>query len=107
MASHFGFRPALGPRDWALIDRGCRLQINLFPLSLDDSGADLRSRLALLVLLVRVVKFLQARRTPSSVSILEAAVQAVVSHAVAITVTGLLMNHVGDLSRKLVGMSLV
>ena len=83
------------------------MQVDLLPLAFDDSGADLRCRLAFLVLLVGVVKLLQAGRALRSVGILEAAVQAVVAHAVAIAVAGLLMEHVRNLRRQFVGVRLV
>ena len=38
--------------------------------------------------------------------VLEAAVKAIVAHAVAIAVAGLLMEYVGDLGRQFVGMRL-
>ena len=75
------------------------MQIDLLPLPFDDSGANLSGGLALLVLLIRVVKLLQAGGTLRAVSILKATVKAIVSHAVAIAIAGLLMNHVGDLRR--------
>src|ERR1017187_3060634 len=59
-----------------LIHRGRRLKIDLLPLALDDAGANLRSRLARLVQLIRVVEFLQARGAPGTMRAFEAAMQA-------------------------------
>src|SRR5215475_2170945 len=89
-----------------LVHRGRRLQIDLLPLPLDDSGTNLGCGLALPVLFVGVIQLFQAGRTLGSVGILKTAVQTVVTHPVAITVTGLLMDYVGDLGRQLVRVSL-
>ena len=89
-----------------LVHRGGRLQIHLLPVSLDDSRTNLCCGLALPVLLIGVVELFQAGRTLRSVCILETAVETVVTHPVAITVAGLLMEHVGDLGRQFVGVSL-
>ena len=83
------------------------MQIDLLPLALDDSGADLRCGLALLVLLVGVIELLQAGGALRAVRVLKAAVQAVVAHAVAIAVAGLLVQHVGNLRRQFIGVGLI
>src|SRR5579864_60133 len=90
-----------------LIDGGRRIQIDLLPLSLDDSGADLGRAFALFVLLVRIVQLLQASGTLRSMGILKAAVETVVAHPVAVAVAGLLMEHRRNLRRQFVGVSLV
>ena len=87
----------LGTRNSALIDRCRRLQIDLLPLALDDASANLGCGLARLVLLIRVIDFLQARGASRSMRAFEAAVQAVVAHAVAITVARLLWSTAGIL----------
>ena len=73
------------------VHRGRRYQVDLLPLSLDNASADLGRGLALLVLLVGVVKLLQASRALGSMRVLKATVEAVMPHAVAIAVAGLLM----------------
>src|ERR1700757_1748063 len=79
------------------VNCGCRLQIDLLPFALDDGSGDLGRRFALLVLLVGVIELLQAGRALRSMSILEAAVQAVVPHPIAVAIAGLLMQHAGNL----------
>src|SRR5579863_7363605 len=99
----------LGTRDWqpgtSIHGRG-RLQINLLPVALDDASPDLRRRLALLVLLIRVVELLQAGRALRTMRILKAAMQAIVPHAVAIAVARLLMQHIRNLRRELISVGL-
>src|SRR4029077_14460638 len=73
----------------------------------DNSSANLGGRLALLVLLVRVVQLFQTGCTLRPVGVLEATVQAVVSHAVVVAVTRLLMDHIGNLGGQFVGVRLV
>src|SRR5579864_940548 len=84
-------------RRFVLVDRGRLLQVDLLPFALDDAGANLSSGLAFLVLQVRVIQLLQAGRALGAVGVFEAAMQAVVPHAVAIAVARLLMQHVGNL----------
>src|SRR5205807_5273795 len=84
-----------------------RFQVDLLPVAFDDSGANLGGRFPLLALLVRIVELFKASGALRAVGILEAAVQAVVPHAVAITVARLLMNHVGNLGRQFVGVGLI
>src|SRR5580698_1670094 len=93
--------------DSALIDSCSRLQVDGLPVSVGDAGANLGCGLAFLVLLIRVVKLLQARGAACSVRVFIAAVQTVVAHAVAIAVAGLLVEHGRNLRRQLIGMSLV
>jgi len=97
----------LATRDSGLVHRrGCD-EIDLLPFSLDDSGANLSGRFAFLMLLVGVVELLQASRALRSVGALKAAMQAVVAHAVAISVARLLVQDVGNLRGELVGVRLV
>jgi len=78
------------------IDGSGGLEIDLFPIALLDAFADLRRGLALLVFSVGVIEFFQASAANSTMSAFETAVQTVVTHAVAIAIAGLLMNHVWD-----------
>src|SRR2546425_5794002 len=90
------------------VDAGGCLQINLLPIAFDNSRADLPRRLALLVHCVAVVKLLQTSAALRAVSAREAAVQAVVSHAaIAVAIAGLLMDHLRNLRRQLISMSLI
>ncbi len=84
-----------------------RQQIDLLPLSLDNSVAYLSRSLAFFVLLVGIIQLFQAGGALRSVRVLKAAVQAVVAHAVAIAVTRLLMENVRNLGRQFIGMGLV
>src|SRR5271170_106064 len=86
----------------SLVHRGGVIQIDLFPFTPNNSSPNLGRGLTSLVLLIGVIELLQAGCAPGSVSIFVTAVQAVVAHAVAVTVAGLLMEHDRNLSRKFV-----
>src|ERR1700693_920498 len=74
------------------------LQVYLLPFTLHDSLANLGGRLALLVQGIGVIGLFQANRTLSTMGALEAAAQALVSHAaVAIAIAGLLIHDIGNL----------
>src|SRR5438270_5757548 len=87
----------------------CRrgLQIDLLPLSLNNSRPDLGGGFALLMLLVRVIKLFQAGRALRSMGVFKTAVQAVVAHAIAIAVARLLMENSGNLRRQFIRVSLI
>src|SRR5215475_9600460 len=93
-----GFRT----RSSGLVDGCGRLQVDLLPIPLDDSGPDLGGGLALLVLLVGVIQLFQAGCALRPMRTLKAAMQAVMPHAVAVAVARLLMKHARDLGRQLV-----
>src|ERR1035438_1854637 len=89
----------LGTRVSGLVHRCGRHQVDLLPFALDNPGANLRGSLALLVFLIGVIKLLQTGRALSAVSILKAAVQAVVAHSIAVAIARLLMQDVGKIGR--------
>jgi hypothetical protein len=68
------------------------LQIDLFPLSLDDACANLGGGFALLVLLIGVVELFQTGGASGAVCVLVTAMEAIVTHAVAIAIAGLLVE---------------
>src|SRR5262249_49110673 len=78
----------------------------LFPLAFDDPCPNLFGRLALFVLRVRVDDLFHASGALRTVSIFKTGVQAVVTHAVAIAIAGLLMKYGWNFCRQLVGVSL-
>jgi hypothetical protein len=92
---------------FVLVDLCRSLQIDVLPFSLDDPGTNLRGSFAFLMLDVRVVQLFQASPALRSVRAFEAAMQAVMTHAIAIAVTGLLMKNDRDLRSQLIGMRLV
>src|ERR1700720_1562241 len=90
-----------------LVDGCGGLQVYLFPLTFDDAMPNLCCGLTFLVLLVGVVNLLETGGALGSVRAFETAVQAIVSHAVAIAIAGLLMQYGWDLRRQIVGMGLI
>src|SRR5258708_12917035 len=76
-----------------LVDGRWRLQVDQLPIAFDDARSNLGRGLPLLVLLMGVIEFLQAGGAARAVRGFEAAVQAVVAHAVAIAVARLLVQH--------------
>src|SRR5208337_4621845 len=92
----------------SLVNAGRCLQVDQLPVALDDPGANLPRRLALLVHGVSVIKFFQAGSALCAVGAGKAAVQAGVPHAaVAVAVTRLLVNHLWNLRRQFIGMRLI
>jgi len=89
------------------VDRGGSFQIDLLPLPTNNPLPDLPGALMLLVHVVAVVELLQAGRAMRSMIRLEAAMQTFVAHAIAIAITGLLINRVGNLGGQLIGVRLV
>ena len=77
------------------------------PLTGNDCLSNLGCGFAFLVLRVRIVQFFQADVTSRPVSIFEAAMQAIVSHSVAITIARLLVDHRLDLGGQLISMGLI
>jgi hypothetical protein len=59
------------------------------------------------VLLIRVIELLQAGGALGSVGVFKAAVETVVTHAIAIAITRLLMKNLRDLRREFVSVGLV
>src|ERR1700688_1915209 len=86
---------------------GSRFEIYLLPFALDDALTNLCRRPTLLVLLVGIVNLFEAGSTPGPVRVFKATMQAVMAHAVAIAIAGLLVKHPWDLSRQIVGVSLI
>src|ERR1700731_1366986 len=82
-------------------------EVYLLPFALDDALTNLCRRPALLVLLVGIVNLLEAGRTAGPVRVFKAAMQAVMPHAVAIAIAGLLVKHRWNLSCQIVGVSLI
>src|SRR5512142_463023 len=88
------------------VNRGCSLQVNLVPFSGDDTFADLPGGFAFLVHHVAVIKLFQAGPAFRRMGALVAAVQALVAHAVAVAIAGLLVDHALNLGRQFIGMRL-
>src|ERR1700674_339752 len=84
-----------------------RFEVYLLPLALDDGLTHLCRRPTLLVLLVGIVNLLEADSTAGAVRAFKATMQAVMAHAVAIAIAGLLVKHRWNLSCQIVGMSLI
>jgi hypothetical protein len=76
------------PEGAKLVHSGCGFEINFLPLAADDAGSDLRQRLTLLVLAVRVIKLFQANRTVRRMRALIACPQTFVSRVIAVAVAG-------------------
>src|SRR6202521_2549779 len=84
-----------------------RFEVYLLPLALDDGLTNLCRRPTLLVLLVGIVNLLEAGSTAGAVRAFKATMQAVMAHAVAIAIAGLLVKHLRNLSCQIVGVSLI
>src|SRR3954468_1440136 len=89
------------------VDCRRRQQVDLFPLTFNDSRPYLGRSFTLLPLLVGVVQLFETGRALSSVGILKAAVETIVAHAVAIAVARLLMEHGRYLRSEFVGVCLI
>src|SRR5215471_11482973 len=86
--------PGAPYRPWELlVNRGGRLEIHLLPFAANDSGTNLLGHSSFFVFRVTVVKLFQACCALRSVGIFKTAVQAVVTHAVAVAVARLLVQH--------------
>ena len=59
------------------------------------------------MLRIRIVQFLQANVAARAMRVLEATMQAIVSHAIAITIARLLMQYGWNLGRQFIGMQLI
>ena len=90
----------------SLVDRSRGLQVYLLPFAFDDSPANLRRRLMLLVLGIGVINLLQAGGTLRPVRVLKTTVKAVVAHAVAIAIARLLMQYGRNPGGKLIRVGL-
>src|SRR5437588_5489952 len=82
-------------------------EVYLLPFALDDALTNLGRRPTLLVLLVGIVNFFEADSTPGPVRAFKAGMQAVMAHAVAIAIAGLLVKHGRNLSCQIVSVSLI
>jgi hypothetical protein len=91
----------------ALIAFGGLLQVDRLPLSLNHGRPDLRWRLLQLRLLVGEENLFHTDSAFGAVRQLEAGVQALMSHALAIAVTRHLVEDVGNLRRQFVGLGLI
>jgi len=95
------------PRLVTLVDGSRSFQVYLPPLTLHDPFADLRRGLTFLVLGIRVIQFLQAGIAAGTVRAFKATMQTVMSHPIAITITGLLMQHRRYLRSQVVSVRLI
>ena len=89
------------------IDIGGRLEIDLLPFSGNDSLTNLCCGLVLLGHLIRIIEFSEANGALRAVGAFKATVQALVSHAVAITVARLLINYALDFGRQFISVRLI
>src|ERR1019366_7793459 len=91
-----------------LIDAGRCRQIDRLPLAIDDACANLPRRLALLIHGVSVIKLFQTGSALGAVRARKTAMQTFVSHAaVAVAITRLLVDDLGNLRRQFIGMGLI
>jgi len=90
-----------------LVGRGRRFQIYLPPLALHNSLTNLGCSLTLLLLRVGVVQLLQTDVAARAMRVLEAAMQAVMSHSIAVAIAGLLMQHCRYLRSQIVRVRLI
>ena len=84
-----------------------RVQVNGFPVASNHPCSDLRRRLLQPGLFVRVEDLLHANAAARAMRRFEAAVQAVVPHALAVAVARQLINDVGNLRRQQISLGLV
>ena len=90
-----------------LVER-CRVfQVDVLPVATNDASANLLRCLLQLRLTVRVIKLFQAGTAMGGMCALITGAKAFVSHAVAIAVTGKLVEDVGDFFGQVVGVDLV
>ena len=90
-----------------LIHARCSLKVDLIPLTLDDSCANLGWSLIQLSLLEGVVNLFHADAAVRSVAGFKAGVQTLVSDALAVAIAGKLMDDPWYLGRKFVSVHLV
>src|ERR1700686_2955327 len=90
------------------VDGGGIVQVDQFPIALDNARANLSCRLALLIHRIGVIKLFETGLTLGAMRTGEATVQALVSHAaVTVAVAGLLVEHLGNLCREFISVHLI